>query len=65
VINFDYLGYSTPNTGVRELEEDEDYRDSEVAFPPKEVYENQETYTYLGNKMDRYYNRLWMQVKVD
>ncbi len=65
VINFDYLGYSTPNIAVRELEEDEDYRDSEVAFPEPEVYENQETYNYLGNKMDRYYNRLWMQVKVE
>ena len=65
VINFDYLGYSTPNTEVQELEEDEDYKNSEVAFPEPEVYENQETYSYLGNKMDRYYNRLWMQVKVD
>ena len=65
VINFDYLGYSTPNTEVQELEEDEDYKNSEVAFPAEEVYEDQETYKYLGNKMDRYYNRLWMQVKVD
>lgn len=65
VINFDYLGYSTPNVAVRELEEDEDYKNSPVAFPDPEVYENQETYVYLGNEMDRFYNRQWMRVKVD
>lgn len=65
VINFDYLGYSTPNIAVRDLEEDEDYKNSPVAFPDPEVYENQETYTYLGNEMDRYYNRQWMRVKVE
>ena len=65
VINFDYLGYQTPNTAVQELEEDEDIKNSEIAFPDEDIYENQETYTHLGNKMDRHYNRLWMQVKVD
>ena len=65
VINFDHLGYSTPNIAVRDLEEDEDYKNSPVAFPDPEVYENQETYVYLGNEMDRYYNRQWMRVKVE
>ena len=64
VTNFDYLGYSTPNTAVRELEEDEDYRDSPVAFPAPEVYQGQETYQYLGEGMDRLYTDLWIQVKV-
>ena len=65
VINFDALGYSTPNTAVYDLEENEDYKNSPVAFPDPSTYENQETYKYLGNEMDAYYNRLWMQVKVD
>ena len=65
VINFDYLGYSTPNVAVRELEEDEDWKNSPVAFPDPEVFENQETYKYLGNEMDRFYNRQWMRVKVE
>lgn len=65
VKNFDYLGYSTPNTAVRDLEENEEIKNSPIAFPSPEVYSNQETYTYLGNKMDEYYNNLWMQVKVE
>ena len=65
VINFDHLGYSTPNIAVQDLEEDEDYKNSPVAFPDPDVYENQETYVYLGNEMDRYYNRQWMRVKVE
>ncbi len=65
VINFDYLGYSTPNIAVQDLEEDEEIRESPVAFPNPEVYSGQETYKYLGNDMDRYYNNLWLQVKVE
>lgn len=65
VMNFNYIGYSTPNTGVRELVEDEDLKNSPIAFPDPEVYSGQETYKYLGNQMDEYYNNLWMQVKVD
>ncbi|MBO4401619.1 MAG: ABC transporter substrate-binding protein [Selenomonadaceae bacterium] len=65
VMNFDYLGFSTPNIAVQELEEDEDYKNSPIAFPDPSVYENQETYVYLGEEMDRFYNRQWMRVKVE
>ena len=65
VKNFEHLGYSTPNTGVRELVEDEELKNSPIAFPSPDVYEGQETYKYLGNQMDEYYNSLWMKVKVD
>lgn len=65
VKNFNHLGYSTPNTGVRELVEDEEMKNSPIAFPDPSVYKDQETYKYLGNQMDEYYNNLWMQVKVD
>lgn len=65
VTNFDYLGYSTPNTAVRELEENEDYKNSPVAFPPPEIFAGQETYRYLGEDADRIYNDLWIRVKVE
>ena len=65
VKNFEYLGYSTPNTGVQELVEDEELKNSPIAFPSPDVYKGQETYKYLGNDMDEYYNSLWMKVKVD
>ncbi|MDD6135225.1 MAG: ABC transporter substrate-binding protein [Selenomonadaceae bacterium] len=65
--NFEALGYSTPNVSVREQEEEdevmEDYLD--IAFPPAEVYRGQETYSYLGEKLDKLYTRLWLQVKVE
>lgn len=63
--NFEHLGYSTPNTGVRELVEDEELKNSPIAFPSPEIYKGQETYKYLGNQMDEYYNSLWMKVKVN
>ena len=63
VMNFEHLGYPTPNIAVRDLLTNEEYKNSPVAFPDPSTYENQETYKYLGNEMDSYYNRLWMQVK--
>ncbi|MBR2518277.1 MAG: ABC transporter substrate-binding protein [Selenomonadaceae bacterium] len=65
VMNFEHLGYSTPNIGVRDLVTDEELKNSPIAFPPPEVYKNQETYKYLGNDMDEYYNSLWMKIKVN
>ena len=65
VMNFEYLGYSTPNTGVKDLVQDEELKKSSIAFPSPETYKGQETYQYLGNQMDEYYNSLWMSVKVD
>ena len=65
VKNFEYLGYSTPNTGVQELVKDEELKNSPIAFPSPDVYKGQETYKYLGNDMDEYYNSLWMKIKVD
>ena len=64
LMNFDYLGYSTPNIAVRDLEKDDEIKNSPVAFPDLSVYENQETYKYLGDQMDQVFNDLWSQVKV-
>ena len=61
--NFEYLTYSTPNTAVPEMEEDEEYQ-SDIVFPPEEVYQGQETYHYLGETGDKLYNDMWIQVKV-
>ena len=36
-----------------------------IAFPPPEVYLGQETYQYLGEAMDKFYTKLWLQVKVE
>ena len=36
----------------------------DIAFPPEKVYKGQESYSYLGEDLDKLYTRLWLQVKV-
>lgn len=62
-MNFDYITYSTPNTGARDLIEDEKLRDSKIAFPSSKELENCETFQYIGDKYDAIYNELWREVK--
>lgn len=63
LMNFDYITYSTPNKAARELIEDEDIRNSEIAFPNLSQYNNLETFSYLGEEGDALYNELWKEVK--
>ncbi len=63
VKNFEYITYSTPNEGARELIEDEDIRNSEIAFPDLSQYDDLETFTYLGEEGDELYSSLWEEVK--
>lgn len=63
--NFEELGYSTPNTAVRELVEEDLGEYVDVAFPPEAVYKGQESYSYLSEALDKLYTKLWLQVKVD
>lgn len=61
--NFEYITYSTPNTGAKELIEDEAIRNSPIAFPDLSQYDNLETFSYLGEEFDGQLNELWKQVK--
>ena len=61
--NFEYITYSTPNTAAQKLIEDEDIKNSEIAFPDLSQYENLETFRYLGSEGDELYNSLWKEVK--
>lgn len=61
--NFDYITYSTPNAAARALIEDEDIRNSVIAFPESDQLTDCETYSFLGDDVDRIYNELWNQVK--
>jgi spermidine/putrescine transport system substrate-binding protein/spermidine/putrescine transport system permease protein len=60
--NFEYITYSTPNTLAQENIEDEDIKNSEVAFPDLDTM-NVEAYKYLGSDGDKLYNDAWMEVK--
>lgn len=61
-MNFDYITYSTPNEGAKELL-DEDIRNNTIAFPDEHELKRCETYSYLGDDLDAYYNNLWKEVK--
>lgn len=63
LMNFEYITYSTPNEEARKLIEDEDIRNSEIAFPDLTKYNDLETFKYLGNEADELYNSLWKEVK--
>ncbi len=62
-MNFDYITYSTPNTAARELIEDDEIRNSEIAFPDASELERCETFRFLGDEFDTLYNQLWREVK--
>lgn len=61
--NFEYITYSTPNEAAKALIEDEEIKNSSIAFPDLSQYNNLETYTYLGEEGDALYNELWKEVK--
>ena len=60
--NFDYITYGTPNTGAKELMDD-DLKNNPIAFPDLSQYNGLETYVYLGEEADELYNTLWKDVK--
>jgi spermidine/putrescine-binding protein len=61
--NFEYITYSTPNDAARALIEDEEIKNSAIAFPDLSQYSNLETFQYLGDDGDALYNDLWKEVK--
>lgn len=63
LLNFEYITYSTPNESAKELIEDEEIRNSSIAFPDLSRYDNLETFRYLGEEGDALYNELWKEVK--
>lgn len=63
LMNFEYITYSTPNVAARDLIEDESVKNSKIAFPDLSQYDNLETYVYLGEDGDSFYNELWKEVK--
>lgn len=63
LLNFDYITYSTPNTVAQALIEDDDIRNSKIAFPDLSQYDGLETFSYLGDDADALYNDLWKEIK--
>lgn len=63
LMNFEYLTYATPNKAARALIKDEETRNSKILFPNAEDLKNCETFQFLGDDVDSYYNELWNKVK--
>lgn len=61
-MNFDYITYSIPNSEGRKLIEEEEYRNSTIAFPELASLTNCETLQYLGPDVDDIYNQKWKEV---
>lgn len=63
LMNFEYITYSTPNAGAWELIEDEEVKNSPVAYPPQEVLERCTAFRYLGEDMEEVYMQKWNEAK--
>lgn len=63
LINFDYITYSTPNAAARALIEDEDIRNSEIAFPGSDILSRCTTFRYLGEEVEGLYMNKWNKAK--
>ena len=61
--NFDYITYSTPNAAAIELIEDEEIKNSEIAFPSADILSRCTTFSYLGKELEQKYIDLWNTVK--
>ena len=60
--NFEYIWYGTPNKAVYETL-DEETREDPTIFPDKDMLSKCEVYVYLGEETERYYARLWKELK--
>jgi len=63
LMNFEYICYSTPNTAVYDLLEDEELKNDKILFPDESILDNCEPFQYLGEDMDQLYYELWKEVK--
>ena len=62
LMNFEYIGYSTPNIAAWDLIEDEELRANETAFPGSDIIKRCTIYSYLGQAGDMLYDKYWTMV---
>ena len=61
--NWDHVYYTTPNTGVYDML-DEDEQADEAMFPPEEVLQRCEVFRVLSDGEIRTLQELWKELKV-
>ncbi|MCD2491799.1 spermidine/putrescine ABC transporter substrate-binding protein [Lacrimispora sp. NSJ-141] len=60
--NFEYITYSTPNTGAQELM-DQALLENPAVFPGEEILKKCEVFHSLGEEGDTLFNDLWLEIK--
>ena len=63
LMNFNYITYSTPNSGAWNLIEDEAVKNSPVAFPPQDILDIFTAYRYLVVEVEDNYIQKWYEAK--
>ena len=63
LMNFEYITYSVPNVTAREMIEDEELRNSEIAFPGEDILSRCYSEEYLGEEGEKLYSEAWKRVK--
>lgn len=60
--NFEYITYSTPNTGAQELM-DEELKNNPAVFPDEKILSKCSLFHTMGTEGDAQMNDLWLEVK--
>ncbi len=63
LMNFEFITYSVPNETAREMIEDEEIRNSEIAFPGEDILDRCYSEEYLGEAGEKLYGEAWKKVK--
>lgn len=63
LMNFEFITYSVPNETARAMIEDEELRNSEIAFPGEDILDRCYSEEYLGEEGERLYSEAWKKVK--
>lgn len=63
LMNFEFITYSVPNETAREMIEDEEIRNSEIAFPGEDILNRCYSEEYLGEEGEKLYAEAWKKVK--
>ena len=61
--NAEYIGYASPNTAVID-NPDYCYYQNEILYPPDDLVENRQYYHNIDSEIRRYYENLWIDVKL-
>lgn len=63
LMNFEFITYSVPNVTAWDMIDDEEVRNSEIAFPGEDILDRCYSEEYLGEEGEMLYAEAWKKVK--